>query len=247
MLKRTFLLASAFALLLAPSIPAAERKKEKNKAGKEAKWEILFDGQSVKRWRGYKQTDFPSNSWQVVEGTLRTNPKGTPVDLVSKKEYNDFELELDWKVTPAANSGIMYRVSEDFEEPWYTGPEMQVLDDARHADGKNPKTTAGSLYALIAPKDKELKPVGEWNHVRLVAKGSHVEHWLNGKKIVEYDLNSPELKDLIAKSKFGDKPKFAKNPSGHIVLQHHHDEVWFKDVKVRRLGEKVKKTEKESK
>jgi hypothetical protein len=241
MLKRASIYFCVFGLIAGVSVLAAE--KEKTKKAKETKWTLLFGGDSVKKWRGYKEEGFPSNSWEVVDGTLRTNPKGKPVDLVTKKTYGDFELELDWKVTPGANSGVMYRVSEDFEEPWYTGPEMQVLDDSKHPDGKNPKTTAGSLYALIAPKDKELKPVGEWNHVRLVAKGQHVEHWLNGKKILEYDLDSPELKELIAKSKFGDKPKFAKNPSGHLVLQHHHDEVWFRDVRVKNLDQDSKKKE----
>jgi hypothetical protein len=113
---------------------------------------------------------------------------------------------------------------------------MQILDDTRHPDGKNPKTSAGALYALIAPKDKELKPVGEWNKARLIINGNHGEHWLNGKKVVEYELNSKELNDLIAKSKFASMPRFAKEPSGHIVLQHHHDEVWFRNVRIRRLS-----------
>jgi hypothetical protein len=239
MVKRILFLACLGALLLGQNSFAAEKKAKKEK--KKGKWETLFDGGSVEKWRGYKKDSFPSESWQVVDGTLRTNPKGNPVDIVTKENYDNFELQLEWKVTPGANSGIMYHAGEDFEEAWWTGPEMQVLDDDKHPDGKNPKTTAGSLYALIAPHDKELKPVGEWNKVKLIVKGNHVEHWLNEKKIVEYELGSPELQKLIAESKFADKPKFAKLPTGHIVLQHHHDEVWYRNVRVRKL--KVKDAE----
>jgi hypothetical protein len=224
------------------SLSAADKKEKKEKKEKKkGKWETLFDGQSIDKWRGYKKDAFPNTSWLVEDGTLRTNPKADPVDIVTKENYDHFELQLEWRVTPGANSGIMYHVGEDFEEAWYTGPEMQVLDDQKHPDGKDPRTSAGALYALIAPHDKELKPVGEWNQVRLIVKGNHVEHWLNEKKILEYELGSPELQKLIAQSKFADKPKFAKLSTGHIVLQHHHDEVWYRNIRVRKL--KVKDAE----
>lgn len=214
---------------------AADKQKKDKKDKKKGDWEVLFDGTSTDKWRGYKQADFPKANWKVEDGILKTNPKAQPLDLISKDSYGDFDLRVEWKVTPGANSGIIYRVSEDFEAPWQTGPEMQILDDDKHADGKNPKTTAGSIYALVAPQDKTLKPVGKWNKAKVVVRGSHVEHWLNGVKVVDCDLASPELAELIKKSKFGPFPKFAKLPSGHIVLQHHQDEVWFRDVKIRRL------------
>jgi len=202
---------------------------------KPGKWEVLFDGKTTDKWRGYKMNSFPDQSWKVEDGILKTVPGGNGSDIVTKENYGNFELELEWKVTSGANSGIMYHVAEDFDAPYQTGPEMQVLDDDKHADGKNPKTSAGALYDLIAPKNKSLKPVGQWNKVRIVAQGSHVEHWLNGVKVVEYDLASPELKELIARSKFKDWSKFGQEKIGHIDLQHHGDEVWYRKIRVRRL------------
>lgn len=198
-------------------------------------WIVLFDGNSTEAWRGFKRESFPAKSWTVENGTLKTIPGGEVVDIITKEKFENFELQLEWRISPGGNSGIMYHVTEEFNTPWQTGPEMQVLDDAKHNDGKNPKTSAGALYALIAPQNKVLKPVGDWNQARLVVNHNHVEHWLNGVKVVEYVLNSPELDALIAGSKFKSFPKFAKEPSGHICLQNHHDEVWYRNVKVRKL------------
>ena len=200
---------------------------------KKSEWITLFDGSSTDAFRGYKKDTFPT-SWKVENGTLKTIP-GNGTDIITKDEFHDFELSLEWKISPGGNSGVIYRVTEDFDHSWNTGPEMQVLDDSKHHDGQNPKTSAGALYALIAPTNKHLKPVGEWNQARLVVKNNHVEHWLNGKKVVEYQWDSPELRQLIAQSKFNAFPRFAKNDSGHIVLQHHHDEAWYRNVKIRRL------------
>jgi hypothetical protein len=158
---------------------------------------------------------------------------GDRVDLVTRDTYQDFELELEWRVSPGGNSGVFYDVSESQEQAWHTGPEMQVLDDLVHRDGKEPKTSAGSLYALIAPVDKTLKPVGEFNQARLVKKGRHVEHWLNGKKVVEYELGSEPLAKLIAESKFKDMPRFARESRGFVALQHHGEEVWFRNIRIR--------------
>lgn len=205
------------------------------KTGKPGKWEVLFDGKSTDRWRAFKRESFPDKGWKVEDGALKTIPGGDVVDIITKEKFADFELELEWKISPGGNSGIIYRVSEDFDQVWFTGPEYQVLDDAKHPDGKKPETTACSVYALIAPTNKTLKPVGGWNKARIVAKGTHVEHWLNGKKVAEYDSDSQQFKDLIAASKFKDKPRFAKETSGHIALQNHHDEVWYRNVRIRRL------------
>ncbi len=202
----------------------------------DGKWEVLFNGKSTEKFRGFKKATFPS-SWIATNGTLKTIV-GNGSDIITKDVYEHFELQLEWKISGGGNSGILYRVSESGNEVWHTGPEMQVLDDDKHADGKNPKTTAGSLYALIAAEGKKLKPVGGWNKAKLIVQGNHVEHWLNGVKIVSYELGSQSLRDLISMSKFKDLPNFAKEPRGHIVLQHHHDEVAYRQIRIRRLKAK---------
>ena len=203
-------------------------------AADDAGWEKLFDGTSTAKWRGYKQTGFPAKGWTVEGGALKVLGGGG--DLVTREKYESFELEWQWKVSPGANSGVMFHVSEDFGAPYETGPEYQVLDDAKHGDGKNPKTSAGALYALIACNEKKaLRPVGEWNKSRLVISGTHGEHWLNGRQVVRYDLGSPEMQALIAGSKFKSMPKFAQEKSGHICLQDHGDAVWFRDIRVKRI------------
>jgi hypothetical protein len=151
-------------------------------------------------------------------------------------KFKDFELQLEWKVPAGGNSGILYGVQETDGPAYSTGAEMQILDDTKHKDGQNPKTSAGALYALIAPNAKKtLNGVGEYNKVRIVSKNGHIEHWLNGAKIVEYEWNSPQLQALIADSKFKTMPLFMKNLDGYIGLQHHGEEAWFRNVRIRRL------------
>ncbi len=205
-------------------------------AAEEPRWEVLFDGISTASWRAYRGKDFPAKGWKVEDGALRVMAKGGGGDLVTREQYGDFELAFEWKVSPGANSGVMYRVREDRGAPYETGPEYQVLDDAKHADGRNPKTSASALYALVAANaKKQLKPVGEWNEGRIVVKGSKVEHWLNGAQVVAIDVDGPEAKELISKSKFKDWPGFARQPSGHICLQDHGDDAWFRNLRIRRL------------
>jgi hypothetical protein len=201
------------------------------------KWTVLFDGKNADLWRGYHRDGFPSDCWVIENGTLRTLPnKPGPVDLITKETYGDFELELEWKVTPGANSGVIYHASEEFDHSWRTGAEYQVLDDEKNGDGRDPKKSASSLYALIAPnKDKHLKPVGDWNKARIVFKNNHVEHWLNGKKVVEYQWGSDELKERIKNSKFNSMPKFGTLSSGIITLQHHGGDVSFRKIRIRKL------------
>ena len=205
-----------------------------------AEWTVLFDGKNINGLRAYKREDFPAKGWILDHGALKTVPKeqgGEVVDLVTKDTFKDFELELEWKVAPGGNSGVMYRVNEEEKGPgWFTGPEMQILDDDKHPDGKNPKTSAGALYALIAPNaKKKLKPVGEFNSARVVFKNNHVEHWLNGEKIVEFTWGSAEVKALAAESKFKDKPKFMGEPEGRVTFQHHGQEFWIRNIRIRRL------------
>jgi 3-keto-disaccharide hydrolase len=199
------------------------------------KWTILFDGKTTDAFRAFKRDSFPEKGWAVENGALKTIVGGDRVDLITKDKYQNFELELEWRVSPGGNSGVIYLVTEDESETYRTGPEMQVLDDERHRDGKSPLTSAGSLYALIAPAVKTVKPAGEWNRARLTIRDGHVEHWLGGKRIVEYDLGSDSLKEKIAQSKFKEFPRFAQNREGHIALQHHGEEVWYRNIRVRRL------------
>jgi len=203
----------------------------------DAGWTVLFDGKGTDAWKGYgKDGPLSSCGWLVENGTLRAAPEAqTKCDLATKEGFKDFDLELEWKVSPGGNSGVMFDVAETASPSYHTGPEMQVLDDDGHPDGRNPKTSAGALYALVAPVGKALKPVGQWNQARLVKKGAHVEHWLNGTKLLEYELGSPALTALIAESKFKDMPRFAKEGQGRLVLQHHGQEVWFRNVRVKKI------------
>ena len=197
-------------------------------------WSVLFDGQSTDALRGYKTNAFPDKVWLVEDGALHAIP-GRGVDLVTREKFKDFELELEWKVAPGGNSGVIYRLSEDVPGPaWHTGPEMQVFDDSRL---KGPSThSAGALYDLIVPNDKaKANPVGEWNRFKVVFKNNHVEHWLNGGKIVEYTWGSPEIQELIAKSKFAKLEKFMKDEEGLIAFQHHGQEVWYRNIRIRKL------------
>ncbi len=229
-MKRPFLCRFLLAVVLAASLPLPAFC---------ADWIVLFDGTSTAAWRGFKKTDFPAKGWEVVDGSLHVKGGGGAGDLVTRQKFRDFELEFEWKVSPGANSGVMYRVSEEFDAPWQTGPEYQVLDDAKHADGKNPKTSASALYALVAASsEKALKPVGEWNSARILLRGTQLEHWLNGKKVVALDLGSPEVRELIGKSKFKDLPRFAREAAGSICLQDHGDDVWFRNIRIRSIDSK---------
>ncbi|AKD53884.1 3-keto-disaccharide hydrolase [Spirosoma radiotolerans] len=206
------------------------------------KWEYLFDGKSTDKLRGYKMTSFPTDAWKVEDGALVAQTGVPNIDLVTKDSYKNFELALDWKVSVAGNSGVFYYMNEEADQQsgngnspnWLDNFEMQLLDDINFND-KAPIRSAGSLYDLIVPVNKHLKPVGEYNESRLIVNNKHVEHWLNGRKVVEYEIGSPDLTERINKSKFRNNPKFAKSTDGLLMLQHHGQKVWLKNIKVRRL------------
>ena len=198
-----------------------------------AEWIVLFDGEKVNGLRGYKQKGLPE-SWVIVDGALKTIP-GHGVDLISEDVYKNFELELEWKIPKGGNSGIFYFATEEGKHIYESAPEMQVLDNIAHKDGLRDVTTAGSLYDLIAPIKNVVKTVGEFNQVRIKVEDNHVEHWLNGIKILEYEYQSEHMKALIAKSKFKTMPLFAKASSGHIGLQGDHGEIWYRNIRIRKL------------
>ena len=197
-----------------------------------AGWQLLFDGKTTEHWRGYRKDALPKG-WQVVDGAItRVDSAG---DIVSTDQYRDFELTLEWKVADGGNSGIFWRVSEDQEYPWESGPEMQVLDDARHPDGRSPLTSAGALYGLYPSRHGIVHAAGEWNAVRVLVQGNHVEYWLNGVKVVEAAIGSKDWDARVAQSKYATMPRYGRNPTGHIGLQDHGNWVAFRNIKIRVL------------
>ena len=196
-------------------------------------WTTLFDGTSLEHFRGFKKQSVPE-AWRIEDGTLTL--RGAGGDIITREQYDDFELELQWRVTEAGNSGIFYNVTEDRDHVWETGPEMQVLDDERHYDGKNELTSAGANYALHAPVGDVVRPAGEWNTARILVCGNEVTYWLNGVEVVSYVLHSAEWKALVAGSKFASMPDYGQRSSGHIALQDHGDVVSFRDIRIRDLG-----------
>jgi len=201
-------------------------------AERAAGWRLLFDGKTLKGWRGFKQQKVPP-AWQVQDGAIVRVADGP--DLITVDQFDDFELALEWKLAEGGNSGIMFRVSEDAAATYHTGPELQILDDDRHRDGQDKTRTTGSNYALHAPATNAVKPIGSWNTVRLVVNGNRVTHWLNGEKIIEYDLGTPEWATLVAASKFKEWPNYGKIPKGHIALQQHGARVEFRNIKIKPL------------
>ena len=199
-----------------------------------SEWIVLFDGMKVNGLKGYNQTGFPTEDWTIVDGNLKTIP-GHGVDLISEDVYKNFELELEWRVPVSGNSGIFYFATEDGDYIWQSAPEMQILDDSTHTEGKSTLTSAGSLYGLIAASESVVNPVGEFNKVRIKVKDNYVEHWLNGTKVVEYIYQSDHMKELIAKSKFKNMPLFAKAKEGRIGLQGDHGEIWYRNIRIRKL------------
>ena len=194
---------------------------------------MLFDGTSLSAWRGYKQADVP-NGWRLEDGALT---KDKPVDdIVSKEEFGDFDLHIEWKISEAGNSGIFYRGTEEFEHIYWTAPEYQLLDDIKASDNRTRLTCAGAAYGLYPSPEGHLKPVGEWNVTRIVAKGAHVEHWLNGFKLLEYELWSPDWEAKVKASKFGEWPKYGRMKLGHLAMQGDHTgSLSFRNIRIREL------------
>lgn len=196
-------------------------------------WTLLFDGTSLDGWRAYTSTTPPSG-WTVKDGVLaRTGDGG---DLMTTREYRNFILDLDYRISVGGNSGIMYRVTTDGDRPYHSGPEYQILDNERHPDAKNGRDRfAGANYALHPPAKDSGNPAGEWNNARIVVNGNYVEHWLNGEQVVRYELGSDDWKRRVAASKFAEWPMYGKAARGHIVLQDHSDLVEFRNIKIREL------------
>jgi 3-keto-disaccharide hydrolase len=226
-------------------------------AEKKEGWKLLFDGKTFNGLRSYFETMDPSKGWSIEEGCFKNSkgngrPRSGGGDIMTAEQYTDFDFRFEWSMPQGGNSGVYYLFQERQDKPgvgMYMGDdgrspvgfEYQLLDDERHPDAlrNGPIRSTGSLYSLIPPNDsKRLKPTGEFNESRIVVQGKHVEHWLNGAKIVEYDLGSQVLIDAIAQSKYKDVPGFGVKAKTRILLQDHGDEVRFRNLKIRTLSGK---------
>jgi len=228
----------AFPLLLAAATLAAQAPPKADGHGKSG-WVQLFDGKTLNGWRGYNKPDTSGTSWHVENGVLTTAPTGQGdtkgrKDIISTETFEQFDLRWEWKIAQGGNSGVKYFVLED--RPDAIGHEYQLIDDERHPDAKiGPHRQTAAFYDVMPAHDRPLKPAGEWNTSEVIVRGKHVEHILNGKKVLEYELDSPPLRDAIAKSKFKDVARFGKPQNGHILLQDHGDQVWYRRVEIMRI------------
>ena len=203
-------------------------------------WELLFDGSTTKGWRGFNKVGLPSG-WRVEDGTLMSLGKGGDIggDIVYDKEFGDFEFSVEWKISKGGNSGIFYHIKEgsDYKSPYYTAPEYQLIDDVGFPGNLELWQQTGADYAMH-PADgekKRLNPAGEWNSTRIIFDDGHVQHWLNGKKIVEFDVWTDEWKSLKENGKWKDYPEYGIMKKGLIGLQDHGSYIWFKNIKIRNL------------
>ncbi len=196
----------------------------------EPKWSTLFDGKSTAFFRGSAGDSFPKESWAVEGGAIKSIAAAEKSDLLSRLEYENFEMEFEWKVKPGGKSGLVYRTKEA-DGASHVGPAMALVDE-----GKDTKLAPGALAGLLAPSGVEMKPAGEFNQAKLVVHGDRVEHWINGQKVLEYDWSSPELKKLVADSKFADNTEFMARKNGYLAFQHSGDEAWFRNIRLRRLS-----------
>ncbi len=196
-------------------------------------WTPLFDGRTLAGWHVFKAPGQPPTGWAVVDGAITRTGRGG--DLVTDALYENFELELEWRVQPGGNSGIFYRIDPAGEVTYHSAPEMQVLDDARHADGRSELTSAGAVYGLYPAPRGIVKPAGEWNAARLVVNGAHVEHWLNGTRVASYELWSRDWEARVQASKFAAWPTYGRIRRGHVGLQDHGDPVAFRHLRIKVL------------
>ena len=249
---RSFLLAVAIIALMGmvtlrpmaaePAAPAKEPN-TLSEAEKEAGWKLLFDGKTTTGWRGYKMDKMPPG-WSVADGSLVRvkggeggKGAGGGDDIVTTEEFDNFELQLEVKIVRNGNSGVLYHVSEEPVTAWHFAPEVQVLDNTTHPT-RDKRQYFAACYDLYAPSKDMSKPVGQWNHLRIIVNGPHVEHWHNGEKVVEYELWSDDWRARVAQSKFKDKPRFGTFKKGPICLQDHSDRVEFRNIKIRVLPAK---------
>lgn len=201
-------------------------------------WKLLFDGKSTSGWKTFN-SDKIGPGWKVSNGELyldKSVEEGRG-DLITTDEFENFELSVDWKIDACGNSGIIFNVIEDpkYSATYFTGPEMQVVDNACHPDAKIIKHRAGDLYDLISCSTETVKPAGEWNHAQIISNKAAMEFWLNGTKVVAFTMHNAKWDEMVANSKFKTMADFGKATKGHIALQDHGDQVWFRNIKIREI------------
>lgn len=241
--------------ILVTGVALAESEHNRLSEGEKlAGWQLLFDGSTSSGWEGFQNTPFPETSWSIEDGAIRTLADNSGGDIVTVSQFENFELVFDWKLVKGGNSGVKYLVQKAWASPGYrphlspdakrrallraTGPEYQLLDDDR-LNRRNPGweySSCGSLYLLYKPIDaKPVRPAGEWNRSRILVRGTHGEHWLNGVLILEYEFNSPDFLSRVEQTKFKRVPGFGFKGPGHIALTHHNHPVWYRNIKIRAI------------
>ena len=232
---KTLLIISA--VIVTMSFMTDKKQKDNTLTEKEKKegWVLLFDGTTLDGWRPYKNKE--SDGWSVKNGELYCKEEGVAkrADLVTSNKYENYELQIDWKISPKKNSGIIYMVTEDNGATFESGPEYQLIDDTGYPARLSDKQLSGSNYDMHAPSAKVARPAGEFNHTRIVVNKGHVEHWLNGSKVVDYQLWTPEWEQTKANSKWKDVKPYGMAKSGHIALQDHGGGIAFKNIKLKPL------------
>lgn len=240
LLRRRILIALAVTFATSCSNPARPDPSDDDQSGpntltaaeRAQGWRLLFDGRSTAGWRGFRQAAIPGG-WQVADGALTRVGGGG--DIITIDQFENFELMIEWQIAPGGNSGIMYRVSESGDATHLTGPEMQVLDNAGHADGANPLSQAGACYGLYPPSSDATRPPGSWNLAHIIVSGTNVQHSLNGARIVQYQIGSADWLARLQVSPFRDVPGYGRELRGHIALQDHGDRVAYRSIKIRVL------------
>lgn len=231
---------SIFAFAYTPDNQPVKMNDPNPNQNKKGKWEILFDGKSMEKWRGKSETGFPVNGWKIENGLLFLDGKGG--DIITKEKYSDFELVFDFNFTERANSGVKYFVDKLVNQvtgnTMVNGPEYQIIDDYNYPgikDDPNGLSSTASAYLLYAPKNKKLNPHGEWNTGKIKVRGDKVEHWLNGVKVLTYKRGSEDFLKRKADTKFKNDKNYGELESGHILLTDHNDKVYFRNIKIRKL------------
>lgn len=226
-----------FVALLVCGVSFAATAQEHNtltKKERKAGWQLLWNGRDLSGWKSTSSKGDMNKGWKVVDGQLVIMAGSGAGDIITEKRYHDFELSIDFKITEGANSGIKYFIGENGS----VGCEFQILDDENHPDAKmgfNGNRRLGSLYDLIPADGWALASKRDWNTARIVVRGNHVEHWLNGVKILEYEKNNDMWDTIVSHSKFAKVNNFAGGDGGHILLQDHNDEVHYRNLKIREL------------